>query len=184
MKKNLFVIVSLFVLAALLISCAPPKAVQICGEGNVASANGDDIRCKTDAPAAGSAPAAPAYDTGAGSAADVPDGYTDKVTDNGYRKFRKDADWVGDDFGPERTLPATVKGPAIAEFREYKGSTCGVVKVGEGQTFTWEGAGAFWEAGSQLALTERWEHHVAEYRHNYPHCQVYTSPSAVPNPTK
>lgn len=104
--------------------------------------------------------------------------------DNGYRKFRKDAAWVGDDFGPEKTLPGTVIGPAIVELKSYMGSVCGLVKVNSGETLTWPGGGAYWEAGSQAALDARWPHHKDEYINHYSNCNVYSSADDVPNPTK
>lgn len=104
--------------------------------------------------------------------------------DNGFRKFRKDASWIGDDFGPEKTLPGTVYGPAIAELKSYMGSVCGLVKVGKGETLVWPGGGAYWEAGSQLALDARWPHHKDEYINHYSDCNVYSSAADVPNPTQ
>lgn len=104
--------------------------------------------------------------------------------DDGYRKFRPDAQWIGDDFGPERTLPGTVSGPAIVELKSHMGSVCGLVKVNSGETLVWPGGGAYWEAGSQLALDARWPHHKDEYINHYSNCNVYSSAVDVPNPTK
>lgn len=101
-----------------------------------------------------------------------------------YRKFRLDANWIGDDFGPERTLPDTIVGPAIAELKSYRGSACAAVKVNKGETLVWPGGGAYWEAGSQLALEARWPHHVDEYLANYAECKVYVTVVSVPNPTQ
>ena len=92
--------------------------------------------------------------------------------------------WIGDDFGPEHTLPDTIVGPAIAELKSYLGSVCAVVKVNKGETLVWPGGGAYWEAGSQLALEARWPHHVDEYLANYAECKVYVTVVSVPNPTK
>jgi len=117
----------------------------------------------------------------------VYNGTTDKVVDDGYRKFRPDAQWIGDDFGPEHTLPGKVVGPAIVELKPYMGFACGSIRVNEGETLNALGGGAFWEAGSQGALIERWKHHKDEYTAHYPECasNVYDSVEAflVANPT-
>lgn len=113
-------------------------------------------------------------------------GETDMVLDNGFRMYRPDADWIGDDFDPkEYTLPGTISGPAVANLKSHRGSVCGVVKINEGETLVWPGGGAYWRAGSQLALAARWEHHVDEFLADYPECNnVYGSAKDVPNPTK
>lgn len=117
----------------------------------------------------------------------VYNGTTEKVVDDGYRKFRPDASWVGDDFGPEHTLPGWVRGPAIVELKPNMGFACGSVRVNEGESLYAHGGGAFWEAGSQNALIERWSHHVDEYTLHYPECSknVYPSVAAylTANPT-
>jgi hypothetical protein len=49
-KFYLFPFVAILTIVSMLLSaCGAPKSVQVCGEGNVLSENGSDIRCKTDA---------------------------------------------------------------------------------------------------------------------------------------
>lgn len=111
---------------------------------------------------------------------------TDKVIDNGYRKYRLDADWIGDDFDVEHALPATVVGPANVEVKPFMGQGCFLLRVNEGESFTTDAGGAFWPAGSQGALVERWKHHLAEYLSHYPECtSTYESVAAflAANPT-
>lgn len=43
-----YVLAALLVVSSLFLGACVPKAVQICGEGNVAHANGNDITCKSD----------------------------------------------------------------------------------------------------------------------------------------
>ncbi len=112
-------------------------------------------------------------------------GTTEKVVDSGFRKFNPNADWVGDDFGPERTLPGTVNVLAIAEIKPYMGFECALIRVNQGESLYVRGGGAFYEAGSVNALTERWQHHIDEYVAAYPGCSVYPSVASflAANPT-
>ena len=117
----------------------------------------------------------------------VYDGTTEKVVDDGYRKFRPDASWIGDDFNVEMTTPATVHGPANLEIEPHMGFSCALIRVNEGESLKVIGGGAYWEAGSTGALLEMWEHHKDKYLSNYPQCaqHVYESVAAflLANPT-
>ena len=114
-------------------------------------------------------------------------GVTIQVEDDGYRKFRPDASWIGDDFNVEMTTPATVHGPANLEIEPHMGFSCALVRVNEGESLKVIGGGAYWEAGSTGALRAMWEHHKDKYLSNYPQCaqHVYESVAAflLANPT-
>ncbi len=106
-------------------------------------------------------------------------GVTIQVTDDGYRKFRPNASWIGDDFNVEETTPAIVHGPANLEIEPHMGFSCALIRVNEGESLKVIGGGAFWEAGSTGALTAMWEHHKAKYLSNYPECAPYVYDSVA-----
>jgi len=85
--------------------------------------------------------------------------------------------WVGDDFGVEMAFPANIVGPAIAEVWDGA-SFCALVKVNADESLNWPHKGAYWQAGSQLALDARWPHHSAEY--DDPKCHILESVSLMP----
>lgn len=88
------------------------------------------------------------------------------------------------DFGPEHAFPSKVEGPAIAELWNPNTGFCGLVKVNQGESFSWDYSGAWWQAANQDVLNVRFPHHTAEYlaKSSNASCKVLLSAKDVPQP--
>ncbi len=59
-------------------------------------------------------------------------------------------------------FPGTVTGPAIVQWWDG-GSACGLFRLAEGETFTYDGLGTWWQFPSETGAVERYPAHRAEY---------------------